>query len=377
MRAFSEEEFRLIRELLHDAVLEEVVWDQTLATFKVRFNCLRQSGTDSELSDRAVEFNLAGVQVVAVGYDSSDLAARPSRFDPPQRITAEALADWPFRPQEATLWINSAMVQDAVASARLEWLDGDEQALRDAACTFCIVFDQWGDFGLPMLHVRLVIGGESFTITSGGVPLGLDEWTKQFEAWWTGWKAHWDAKTAERKENESVEYETCIPAGQPESPNLTYQPPREPAFALEPTDAPPEVVGAIRDWFESHHERDWLRLARVYPHADRSLEERAAELESWKMGHEFGRWGYARSVDEWWLEGPRACAVVRGIEHSMPCEGDPEENRETVWTFGLRLRNGVWTVDTYSQGWPGFGSAKKLSGRQKPWLRRWTSGEVK
>jgi hypothetical protein len=96
-----------------------------------------------------------------------------------------------------------------------------------------------------------------------------------------------------------------------------------------------------------------------------------------ESGDDFGRWGFARALDDWWIEGRRACAVVRGIEHEMPQEGDPAENRESVWTFALRWRECRWIIDSYVQGWPRFGSAKKLPSRRKPWLKRWQSGLVR
>ena len=67
---------------------------------------------------------------------------------------------------------------------------------------------------------------------------------------------------------------------------------------------------------------------------------------------------------------------MRGIEHQMALEGVPAENCETVWGFALRQRGGDWVIDAYSQGWPRFGSAAKLSARKKPWLKRWGSGRV-
>lgn len=346
-----------------------------MATLTARFDCLRRNTDGSEMADRTVEFRLGNVTTLAVGYDSAFLETRPSQFDPPRRITGDELADWPFRPQEAALSINSTVIEDALDSARLDWLAGDEPTLRDARCTLCLTFDQWGDFGKPMLPVQLLAGGDDLAITSGGLPLDLSEWAKEFEAWWTGWQEHWAAR-GEGGDDETGEYDTAIPAGEPEPPDLSYRPPAEPVFALEPTDAPPEVIRPVRDWFESQHERDWVRLARVYPCTQRSVKERAKELEEWNTGHNFGRWGYPRRIDQWWQEGRRACLVVRGIEHEMPLEGDPAENRETVWTFALRHRGGEWIIDTHEQGWPGFGSAPNLPVRQKPWLKQWRSGAV-
>jgi hypothetical protein len=116
-------------------------------------------------------------------------------------------------------------------------------------------------------------------------------------------------------------------------------------------------------------------LAQIYPGIDQNIEERARDLTRWSE-QGFGRWGYARAIDDWWIEGTRACVIVRGVEHCMPDDGDPAENQETVWTFALRKQGDDWTIGTLSQGWPRFGSAKALSDSDKPWLKRWSSGDV-
>jgi hypothetical protein len=238
------------------------------------------------------------------------------------------------------------------------------------------MFDQWTDFGMPVNHVNVVVAADSFDISSGGMPLDLDEWELQYQAWWQGWKEHWETRGNGGPEEPS-EFERAIPAGVGEPPDLAYAPPTESAFALEKTDVPAEIVRPIRDWIESQHERDWLRMALIYPCPDEVAEDRAKKLMEWNTGHLFGRWAYARSIESWWAETKRACVVVRGIEHQMPIEGDPAENRETVWTFALRKREGIWTIDTYSQGWPGFGSARVLSAKEKPWLKNWRAGVVR
>lgn len=378
-----------IERLLHDATVADVTWDRALSLFTLRFNCLRRNPDGSDMDDRAVEFRLTGVRVIAVGYDSASLEMRPSRFEPHRRVTPGDLADWPFRPQEASLRIDSAaVVEDALDSARLDWLAGNGPDLRAAPRTFCLTFDQWTDFGMPVIHVRLLVGGDKFTVVDGGgVPFDVEVWEQQFEAWWSGWQRHWASKPDEEDEDGddnaegegggASEYETAIPAGEPEPPDPSYRPPPEPVFALEPTEAPPEVLRPVRDWFEGHHARDWARMARAYPHPEEPVEERAAKLEEWSCGHDFGRWGYARSVDDWWVDGRRACVIVRGVEHEMPSEGDPAGDREAVWTFALRHRVGGWVIDTYSQGWPGFGSAPKRRAAEKPWLKEWQSGTVR
>lgn len=350
---FSDDDLRLAEKLLHDAVLEHIAWDRQLASFAIRFNCLRRNVDGSEMEDRLVEFRLAGVQALAIGYDSPCPETRPSQFNPPHRISSDDLSGWRFRPQEVTLRINSPDCVDALEAARLDWMQGRESSVRNAPWTFCLHFDHWTDFGLPAIKVWLLAAGDSFTITSSGLTLDLADWERQFSSWWKGWREHWQTKSSRTDEAEypdASEYDTAIPLGESEPLDLTYRPPSEPVFALGPTNLPPELIEAIAAWFSRCHGQT----------AEEAL----------------GRWGYGRSVDDWWVEGNRACVVVRGIEHQMPSEGDPATNKETVWTFTARKKRGIWVIDSFSQGWPVHRSAPKLPYDQKPWLLAWESGEV-
>lgn len=367
MVGFSKETFRLIGQLLHDASVLDVTWNPALATLAIRFDCLRSSTDGSELNDRSVEFNLTDIQAVAIAYESASPEVRPSQFELTRRITPDELTDWPYRTQEAGLWIDSEMAEEALESARLDWMVGDEPMLIKSPHTFCLAFDQWADFGMPIIQVRILVGGGTFTITSGGIPLDIDDWSNQYAAWWAAWKKHWDSKKSNSTET-PVDFDTAIPAGESKPPDLTYRPPTEPPFALEPTDCHPGLLAPIQTFLESHHELDWMRMARVYPSRDETLEDRAEQLRAWKSGHDFGRWWYARSIDQWWQEGRRASVTVRGIEHEMPSEGKSHENREFVWTFRLRQPIGEWMIQGYSQGWPSFRSAKAIPVEKKPWL---------
>ena len=231
---------RTITDLLHDATVLDVTWDRTLATFTVAFDCLRRNPDGSDMADRAVQFTLSGVEAVAVGYDSAFTNTQPSAFEPAGRVTAADLADWPYRRQETALWIDSPLIEDTLDAARLDWHAGDPATFRLAATTFYLSFDQWGDFGLPMIHLGLLVGGEAFNITSGGLPLDLDDWERQFGAWWERWRAY---LATDRGDGGSV-YDAAIPAGVSPPPDLSYQAPAEPPFDLEPTDAPAEVLPA-------------------------------------------------------------------------------------------------------------------------------------
>jgi hypothetical protein len=376
MTDFSKTTLRRVSALLHDARVQDVAWDQNLATLRLRFDCLRRKVDGSQLDDKTVEFNLTGVQALAVCYDSGDGATRPSQFKLARKITSNDLAEWSFRLQEASLGINSGANYAALESSILVWHLGDTSVFVASNCTFNLMFDQWGDFGLPMLDICLLAGGDTFAISSSGVPLEIDEWEQQYAAWCKGWKKYWDEKKVDASD-EVGEYEGAFPIGKSEEPDLSYQPPAEPIFDLDPSEAPPELIGCLRQFFESRHHRDWKHLAEVYPNSNLSTEERAEQLEGWELSHHFGSWGYPRSIDEWWLEGVRACVVLRGIEHQMGFEDVPAENRETVWTFFMRNRSGKWITLGYSQGWPRHKSAKQLASEQKTWLKKWKSGIIK
>jgi hypothetical protein len=41
------------------------------------------------------------------------------------------------------------------------------------------------------------------------------------------------------------------------------------------------------------------------------------------------------------------------------------------------LQAGVWTIVSWSRGFPAYGSAPALPAPAKPWLRRWKSGPVR
>ena len=115
-------------------------------------------------------------------------------------------------------------------------------------------------------------------------------------------------------------------------------------------------------------------MASAYPYLDKTYEERANLLKSQYLSHDFGRWLYVRCVDSWWCEGCRACVVVRGVEHTMPDDDVPTRNEETVVTYGFRKSGDRWIIATWSQGWPRFGSAPKLPGRQS-WRDIWRLAE--
>jgi len=364
-------------DLLHDARLQDVAWDPTLGRVAIEFQCLRRHPDGSPLADPVVQFLLTGVAAVAVGYESSLLPGpRPSAYDLQRRISGHDLQYWPFQAQEAYFTVNSpAALDEALHAPISEWLLGSPDDLDRCPLRIGLGFSSSGMLGMPPNTLTLVIGCDSFETLSNGVPLELDTWSEQFAAWWQGWRQHWDAKGKDDGAEPSSE-DTFIPAGESPPPDRTYRPPQEPAVAWEATDAPAELLRPLTEWFEGHMREDWLQVAHAEAHFDYSATEWAAKLAA-RTEYDHGRWQYARQVDEWWIEGIHAEVAVRGVEHTMPFDDEPARNVETVWNFRLRRREGRWTIHTYSQGWPPYGSAPAKTPEQKPWLTLWQSGTVK
>ncbi|MBN2494534.1 MAG: hypothetical protein JXR96_08095 [Deltaproteobacteria bacterium] len=364
-----------IPHLLHDATLVSGEWDRDASRLTLVYECLRRALDGSEIEDRRVEIALDGVVAFGVAYDSSLPDIRPSELVVPDSWVVKQIDPWPFRAMEAPMSINSESDAETVElAARCDWLLGDARAASGARYRICLEYS-----GSPRIRLLISVAAGAISPSIGGEPFPLDLWAKQYNAWWQGWQEHWDRKEedGEDEEGEPALEDAAIPMGEDPPPDLSYSPPREPAFELTETEAPVEVLAPLRDWFEGLLERDWARRAGAFPHIDIEPIEHARAIEQRMQGQDFGRWGYARAVDRWWVEGKRAHVRVRGIEHSMPEEDDPAENVESVWDFALRCRRGEWKIWGYSQGWPCYGSAEKKPARQKPWLQQWQSGKVK
>jgi hypothetical protein len=134
------------------------------------------------------------------------------------------------------------------------------------------------------------------------------------------------------------------------------------------------LLRPIEDYHTGLHERDWLKVAVAHPHFDFSPEERAARLRDQFLGWDHGRWVYVRHIDGWWREGNRACVVARGVEHVKGDDESPVRNEETVITYGLRRSRRGWVIATWSQGWPRFRSADRLTEPQS-WREGWHLAE--
>jgi len=352
--------------LLHDARLSDCWWDRHLNTLHLYFQCLRRNVVGTPLEDSTVELKLGGVEQVTAYYSPASVNVKPSEFEPCSRIAVADLEDWPQKPVEAHLAINSLHAEFELATACVrEALVGDlMDRARESPLRVRVSFEPH-NYGSQGTSMGLVIDCDSLEPFSNRVPLNIETWERQFEAWWAGWREHWSAKGGGDPGNPTTALEDAfIPAGQSDPPDLTYRPPRAAPFLLPSTTVPAELLRPIEDYHNGHHEQNWLKLAAAYPHFDQRPEERAARLRDQFLSHDYGRWIYVRHIDRWWCDGDRACVVVRGIEHVKGDNDSTATNDETVITYGLRKFRQNWVIATWSQGWPRFGSAAELHEHQ-------------
>ena len=356
-----------ISALLGDAMLQTGRWDAARARLTLRFECTRSNADGTELTDRTVEVCLDGIVALAASYDTPKPDDRPAQFEPPEDVRIGSLAPWVLPEIEAE-WVStgSTIDEETVAlAARTDWFHGSLDAARDARVRLSVHLTR----GEPPVPTLLWVAGAGLSFHAADGPLSLDDWATQHRAWWAAWEKEWHGEQDDEATHDGL---VLIETERPPGPR--YEPPDEPAFEIDPTDCPEELLEPLRDWFEALLARDWRRRAVAERNPDMTLEEQTERLRRSCLSDLFGRWGYARAVDGWWIEGRRAYVGIRGIEHTMPMPDLAAEDTESVWDLALRQREGRWYVASYSQGWPHHGSAVSLPPEAKPWLARWASG---
>ncbi|MEK6235120.1 MAG: hypothetical protein N2C14_10430, partial [Planctomycetales bacterium] len=263
-----------------------------------------------------------GVERLAAYYSPPMIEARPSEFQVPDPLSVGDFVEWKLPASEADVSINSRQAAfDMRTACRIDWLleENPSDPSGSLDLNVYLVLDNY-TYAAGSVRTAFHIGCAALEVRSSGVPLDLENWRNQFEAWWRGWREHWDEKDDDQ-ETEPCQEDVFIPAGE-STPDLSYEPPSRPAFSLE-TNCPSDLLKPIEEFHGGRNKRDWMKLASAYPDLDATIEERAEQLKEWYLGDEFGCWTYARHIDSWWREGRRACVVVRGIEHCMPDEEDP------------------------------------------------------
>jgi hypothetical protein len=368
--------FKDIPPLLHEARLRGCCWNHHLTTLHLSFQCFRRNVDGTLIEDSTVDLKLGGVERIVACYSPTSVTVKPSEFEPGSRIALDDLEDWPNGAVEAHLAINSLQTRfDADTACIREALVGElDDHPGEVPLRVHLSFEPH-NYGPHATTTSLFIDCDSLEPYTNGVPLDIETWERQYEAWWAGWREHWSAKSAEgpTESNSAIE-DTIIPAGKSDPPDLSYRPPAARPFLLVPNNAPAELLKPIEDYHTGFHERDWLRVAAAHPHFDQTPDERATQLRDQFVGWDFGRWVYVRQIDGWWCEGDRACLVIRAIEHIKGDDESPARNQETVITYGLRKFRQSWVIATWSQGWPHFGSADKLQVAQT-WRDGWNLAE--
>src|SRR5229473_6579306 len=119
--------WRELTQLLHDAGLRHLAWDPSLAQASLQFDCLRRDLDGSALFE-PVEFRLAGVKAIVVGYDRS--TARPSTYKPSRLLSENDIRRWSFGPQPVFVMMNGpGWVVDATNALHVDWFVGSHEAL--------------------------------------------------------------------------------------------------------------------------------------------------------------------------------------------------------------------------------------------------------
>ncbi|MEO1173240.1 MAG: hypothetical protein AAFX94_14500, partial [Myxococcota bacterium] len=213
----------------------------------------------------------------------------------------------------------------------------------------------------PCISGTFICGGEGFVIRTSGAELSREQWSAERDAWWSGWERHWSSESEVPGENEVSIEDTIIPAGRHKL-DTRYEPPWRAAFEVGPHDLPRDLVFPIQEWFEAMVSGDWERCARAYPDPAAAFEEHVAQL-ALNAEHFFGRWSYARELEDWWIEGRCAFVRVRGLEYIVSDEENSGTDEESVWDFALRKRQLGWVISCFSQGWPRYGSAPRRPDR--------------
>lgn len=170
---------------------------------------------------------LGGVECVVAYYSPASVTVKPSEFESGSRITLADFHDWPHGAVEAHLAINSphAEFEEATACVR-EVLVGEPDDHHGEPPLRVHVSFEPHNYGPQGTITGLSIDCDSLEPFTNGVPLDIETWERQFEAWWAGWRGHWSAKGKDDPAEPGAALEdTFIPAGQPDPPDLSYRPP--------------------------------------------------------------------------------------------------------------------------------------------------------
>lgn len=338
-----------VPEMLHDAWLTRVAWDADERALLLEWEPLRR-GPDESILETPVQTTFQGVRSILLSVAPDDPFINPAEIGRPAPFSVDAITCEPDREGWIGVTINDTTREFWVQRAPYQWwLFGDAEARSDDANVLVLPLEG-DDIGLgEEFSADLLVVFDSVEVTSGGEVLSLEEWAHQYNAWWDGWKKYWDEKRDSSPTETEAAYETAIPVAtsEPDQDTDTYEPPSRPAFELEETDIPDELLEPLRDYFEGHVAGNLERVARSET-IDADIPRQLDQLQSWNERE--GSWEYARSVEQWWQDGDRAAVTVWGIEHWGPIDGEPPEDWRFKAKFALQKACGRWIIRSWSKG---------------------------
>lgn len=352
----SPRSLRLLIDLLHSAPITRWAWQPARQELRLAYASNR-ADNEGRVLKHPVNLTLRGVTAVALSLDLTDPSVRPSTVQLPPPLSLRSFrgwkhADWCCGPTFTKGWALTA----ARTALRLDWFVGDLRALRSAPLQ--AVIDTW----LPpvqnsapcQFEGALLIGAASACVHCRGKPLPIRQWENQFDNWWKQW--------------EETELRAAGAAGSPATtsdsstpPRRPHSPPRQPVFAVGATNLEAQLRSTLAEWFSALRQGDAAFLRRRH---------------GWTF-FDADRPGYARDIEDWWIEGDRAYVRVRGIEYQHNFESSSPELLEAVWAFSFIRRRGMWLINSLSTSYPLYGSAPTVPLRKKPWLRTWRGPKVR
>ena len=340
------EQLKLIPNLLHEAKLQHVAWDENARQLSCMFECLRVNVDGGKFKDTAVELRFTHVHQIATFYSPANFEIRPSQFSFDSPITLSTLGNWNQKPIEVAFFINSEhSLFDMQSAWRCDWLLGDEPKRKQIENPYTHIHFEPRRFDGKMAQENLYIEFEAIEIYEGdGSLLTLEQWGKEHQAFWEGWGSYWSKQS--KAVNQKVEEDNS----NPEINNVVaheinpYQ--HSSLFEIENPILPKHLLLPIRQHHLGLHQADWIAVAKAWPNFDQTYDERAKIFQE----DDFFKYSliYLRAIDSWWEEENMACVKIRGIQYWPPDQDGPAKEDEVVVSYGLRKADKDWVIFTLS-----------------------------
>ena len=339
-------QLELFPELLHEAKLQDVVWDENARQLSCMFECLRMNIDGSKMQDTAVELRFMAVRKIATFYAPSNFEIRPSQVSLDSPITFSTLGNWNKESTEVVVSINSEhSLFDMQTSWHCNWLLDDELNRTHIERPYAHIHVEPERYSSEMVQENLYIEFEAIEIyTSDGSSLPLEQWGKEYQAFWGGWRSYWSkqSKAANGKDGEdNLNDEANDIFAHETNPYQNSSP-----FEIDNQIAPDYLLLPIRQYHFGLHQADWIAVAKAWPNFDQTNDERAEILKE----DDFLKYSlvYLQNIDSWWEEENMACVKISGIQYWPPDEDGPAKEAEVVVSYGLRKAGNDWVIFTLS-----------------------------